>query len=110
MKLAPMGDEPEWLRLIRFKPTHNAFRNLQGSYVDGRLHLSDLVAKGTERLQKIQKELADEQAQLEQMCSQFITKDNKITDSVIEDTKGANAAANQRKREIASLFSEVQKT
>ena len=60
--------------------------------------------------QKIQKELADEQAQLEQMCSQFITKDNKITDSVIEDTKGANAAANQRKREIASLFSEVQKT
>lgn len=65
MKLANMGDEPEWLRMIKFKPTHNAFRNLQGSYVDGRLHLSDLVSKGTQRLEKIQKELADESAQLE---------------------------------------------
>lgn len=26
--LPPANDEPDWLRLIRFKPTHEAFRNL----------------------------------------------------------------------------------
>lgn len=38
--LPPTTDEPDWLRLIRFKPTHAAFRNLQDSYVDGRIHLT----------------------------------------------------------------------
>ena len=69
MKLPPQDDEPDWLRLIKFKPTHNAFRNLQTSYVDGRLHLSALVKTGTERLDKIQRDLEEEQAQFESMCS-----------------------------------------
>ena len=51
MKLQPMDEEPDWLRLIRFKPTHQAFKNLQTAYVDGRLHLTDCVKKGTNRLE-----------------------------------------------------------
>jgi|LauGreDrversion4_2_1035121.scaffolds.fasta_scaffold467190_1 hypothetical protein len=38
--LPPLDDEPDWLRLIRFKPTHKSFHHLQQSYVDGRLHLT----------------------------------------------------------------------
>lgn len=46
VNLPPVEDEPDWLRLIRFKPTHEAFRHLQDSYVDGRLHLTQLLEKG----------------------------------------------------------------
>lgn len=46
VNLPPVDDEPDWLRLIRFKPTHEAFHNLQDSYVDGRLHLTQLLEKG----------------------------------------------------------------
>jgi hypothetical protein len=41
------------------------------------------------------------------MCSKFITKDNKLTEKIIEDTKGTNAMANARKKEMFNLFSEV---
>lgn len=44
------------------------------------------------------------------MCNKFMTTDGKITDKVIADTNGTNVVANQRKREIFNLFSEVQKT
>lgn len=44
--LPQIDDEPDWLRMIRFKPTHDSFRYLQDSYVDGRLHLTELLEKG----------------------------------------------------------------
>lgn len=28
VSLPPVDDEPDWLRLIRFKPTHEAFHKL----------------------------------------------------------------------------------
>jgi len=36
--------------------------------------------------------------------------DGKITDEVIADSNGTNIVANQRKREIFNLFTEVQRT
>lgn len=54
VKVPPPTDEPDWLRLIKFKPTHNAFRNLQDSYVDGRLHLTQLLSNGRDRLLNIE--------------------------------------------------------
>lgn len=44
------------------------------------------------------------------MCNQFLNKDSAITQKVIDETKGTNAPANSRKRDIMGLFSEVQKT
>lgn len=41
------------------------------------------------------------------MCNQFMQSDGKITDKVIADTNGTNVVANQRKREIFNLFTEV---
>lgn len=92
------------MRLIKFKPTHNAFRALQSSYVDGRIHLTDLIKKESDRLAQVREDLAKEALQFEAMCSQFMVKDDKITDSVIEDAKDAKHAALYRKREIENLF------
>jgi len=44
------------------------------------------------------------------MCSQYMLSDGKITDEVIADSNGTNIVANQRKREIFNLFTEVQRT
>ena len=44
------------------------------------------------------------------MCEQFMNKDGKMTDDIIEEAKRTIAAANTRKGEIMKLFQEVQKT
>lgn len=72
MKLQPMDEEPDWLRLIRFKPTHQAFKSLQNAYVDGRLYLTDCVKKGTNRLEEIRLDLKVETDKFDTMCNQFI--------------------------------------
>jgi hypothetical protein len=77
--LPPLDDEPDWLRLIRFKPTHKSFHHLQQSYVDGRLHLTQLLEKGRKRLEDIELELKKETAQFDAMCNQFMNKDTAIT-------------------------------
>ena len=44
------------------------------------------------------------------MADQFMGRDGKLTDKIIEETKQQNQAANTRKREIMKLFNEVQST
>ena len=47
------------------------------------------------------------------MANQFMTKDNKLTNNIIEEEKtmgGTNVAAMSRKGEIMKLFKEVQET
>ena len=44
------------------------------------------------------------------MADQFMGRDGKLTDKIIEETKQQNQAANTRKREIMKLFNEVQTT
>lgn len=59
----PIDKEPEIAKLIQFKPAHNSFRNLQESYLDARLYLTELTHKGRKRLADIQRELKQEQEQ-----------------------------------------------
>jgi len=58
----------------------------------------------------VQKELEAEEKQFKQMADQFMGRDGKLTDKIIEETKQQNQAANVRKREIMKLFNEVQST
>lgn len=44
------------------------------------------------------------------MADQFMGRDGKLTDKIIEETNSKNQAANTRKREILKLFNEVQST
>lgn len=107
----PIDREPEISKLIQFKPAHNSFRNLQESYLDARMYLTDLVHKGKKRLLDVQKELKQEQEQFQNMADQFMNRDGKLTDNILEEEKavgGTNVAATTRKGEIMKLFKEVQ--
>ena len=42
----PADKEADIVKLIKFKPAHNSFRKLQETYVDARLHLTNLLMKG----------------------------------------------------------------
>ena len=103
----PMESEPDISKLIKFKPAHESFRRLQETYVDARLFLTELILKGKKRYEEVQRELEAEEKQFKQMADQFIGRDGKLTDKIIEETKQANQAANSRKREIMKLFQEV---
>ena len=103
--LPAVDDEPDWLRLIRFKPTHEAFRSLQDHYIGGRGHLDTLLTSGKKRLIEVEAELKEEEAKFEQMCSSYLGNDIKITKRVVEETSGV--VANSRKRDIMNLFTEV---
>ena len=106
----PLENEPDISKLIKFKPAHHSFRRLQETYVDARLFLTELIMKGKRRYEDVQKELEAEEKQFKQMADQFMGRDGKLTDKIIEETKQQNQAANTRKREIMKLFSEVQTT
>ena len=54
--------------------------------------------------------MEEEESQFQKMCNQFMQKDGKMTDEIIEESKRTNVAANTRKGEIMKLFQEVQKT
>ena len=41
------------------------------------------------------------------MADQFMGRDGKLTDKIIEETNKTNQAANTRKKEIMKLFNEV---
>ena len=106
----PIEKEPDVSKLIKFKPAHNSFRKLHETYVDSRLYLTNQILKGRNRYEEIQKELETEERQFRSMCDQFMNKDGKMTDDIIEEAKRTVAAANTRKGEIMKLFHEVQKT
>lgn len=106
----PLQNEPDVTKLIPFKPCHDSFRKLQDSYLDSRLYLTNLIMKSKSRFDEIQRELEAEQKQFQAMCDQFVKKDGKLTDQVIEDSVATNVAANTRKGQIMRLFSEVQQT
>ena len=42
----PADKEADIVKLIKFKPAHASFRKLQETYVDARLHLTELLMKG----------------------------------------------------------------
>ena len=106
----PLENEPDISKLIKFKPAHDSFRRLQETYVDARLFLTELIMKGKRRYEDVQRELEAEEKQFKQMADQFMGRDGKLTDKIIEETKQQNQAANTRKREILKLFNEVQST
>lgn len=106
----PLENEPDISKLIKFIPAHESFRKLQDTYVDARLHLTELILKGKDRYESVQKELEAEEKQFKDMADQFMGRDGKLTDKIIEETKQQNQAANSRKREILKLFNEVQST
>ena len=106
----PLENEPDISKLIKFKPAHNSFRRLQETYVDARLFLTELIMKGKNRYEEVQRELEAEEKQFKQMADQFMGRDGKLTDKIIEETNKTNQAANTRKKEIMKLFNEVQST
>lgn len=106
----PLESEPDISKLIKFKPAHESFRRLQETYVDARLFLTELIMKGKNRYETVQRELESEEKQFKAMADQFMGRDGKLTDKIIEETKQQNQAANTRKREIMKLFNEVQST
>jgi hypothetical protein len=106
----PIEREPDVSKLIKFKPAHNSFRKLHETYLDARLYLTNQILKGRNRYEEIQRELETEEKQFKSMCEQFMNKDGKMTDEIIEEAKRTVAAANTRKGEIMKLFQEVQKT
>ena len=63
------GDMSKQMKLIKFKPTHEAFRKLQESYVDARAHLGAQIVEGQKRLESIEEDLRKEQAAFDQMCN-----------------------------------------
>ena len=66
-----------------------------------------MIMKGKRRYEEVQRELESEEKQFKSMADQFMNRDGKLTDKVIEETKQQNQAANIRKREIMKLFNEV---
>ena len=44
------GDLSKERKMIKFKPTHEAFRKLQESYVEAQMHLSQAIEEGGKRL------------------------------------------------------------
>ena len=106
----PIDKEPEIAKLIQFKPAHASFRKLQESYLDARLYLTELTHRGKKRLLDVQRELKQEQEQFQSMADQFMKRDGKLTDNILEEEKskgGTNVAAMSRKGEIMKLFKEV---
>jgi len=63
--------------------------------------------KGKTRYEAVQRELESEEKQFKAMADQFMGRDGKLTDKIIEETKNQNQAANTRKKEIMKLFNEV---
>ena len=59
----PLENEPDISKLIKFKPAHNSFRRLQETYVDARLFLTELIMKGKNRYEEVQRELEAEEKQ-----------------------------------------------
>ena len=100
--------------MIKFKPTHEAFRKLQEAYVEAQMHLSQAIEEGGKRLKQIEEDLRQEQAQFEQMCSQFMNKDAQIMDAVADHAVATGLTPGQasagRKNEIIKMFTEVQQT
>ena len=75
--------------------------------------MTELTHRGKKRLLDVQRELKLEQEQFESMANQFMKRDGKLTDNILEDEKskgGTNVAAMSRKGEIMKLFKEVQDT
>ena len=62
------GDLSKERKIIKFKPTHEAFRKLQEAYVEAQMHLSQSIEEGGKRLKQIEEDLRTEQAQFEKMC------------------------------------------
>jgi thiamine phosphate synthase YjbQ (UPF0047 family) len=56
----PEGDMSKKMLLIKFKPTHAAFRHLQEAYVDSRAHLQAQIVQQQTRLEAIQADLRRE--------------------------------------------------
>lgn len=83
----PLENEPDISKLIKFKPAHDSFRRLQETYVDARLFLTELIMKGKRRYEEVQRELEQEEKQFKQMADQFMGRDGKLTDKIIEETK-----------------------
>lgn len=69
-----------------------------------------MILKGRKRYEQIQRELEEEEKQFKSMCDQFMQKDGKMTNEIIEESKKTIVSANTRKGEILKLFNEVQKT
>lgn len=86
----PLESEPDISKLIKFKPAHESFRRLQDTYVDARLFLTELILKGKKRYEEVQRELEAEEKQFKQMADQFMGRDGKLTDKIIEETKQQN--------------------
>lgn len=59
----PLENEPDISKLIKFKPAHESFRRLQETYVDARLFLTEIIMKGKNRFEEVQKELESEEKQ-----------------------------------------------
>ena len=57
----PIENEPDISKLIKFKPAHDSFRRLQETYVDARLFLTELIMKGKQRYEDVQRELEAEE-------------------------------------------------
>ena len=86
----PLENEPDISKLIKFIPAHDSFRKLQETYVDARLYLTEMILKGKQRYELVQQELEAEEKQFKDMADQFMGRDNKLTDKVIEETKHQN--------------------
>jgi len=82
----PLENEPDISKLIKFIPAHDSFRKLQATYVDARLYLTELILKGKQRYGQVQEELEAEEKQFKDMADQFMNKDGKLTDKIIEET------------------------
>jgi len=104
----PEGDMSKKMKLIKFKPTHSAFRHLQEAYVDSRAHLQAQIVQQQTRLEAIQADLRREQEQFEEMANNFLAKDGRIVEKVAQAQAAsgqlAGAATATRKADVMKMF------
>lgn len=55
--------------------------------MDARLFLTETIMKGKRRYEEVQRELESEEKQFKSMADQFMGRDGKLTDKIIEETK-----------------------
>lgn len=58
--------------------------------MDARLFLTEIIMKDKNRYEEVQRELEAEERQFKQMADQFMGRDGKLTDKIIEETKQQN--------------------